>query len=105
MRLILNMYGVPLALVVAGYLLLDASDRFDGNKYLGGASTLLLNAGAACAVVALIWAIASTWRVWRAYQGKGDLCDRCGYPTRHILNGRYGPYFKCWNCGGNRADS
>jgi hypothetical protein len=103
MRLFFNMFGAPIAFLIAGYLLLSSGWGLYDNAMFGQLAIYLIYPGYICAAVSLLIMLTNAWKMWRAYQGKGELCDKCSYPTRYVQNGRYGPYFKCWNCGANRA--
>lgn len=104
MRLFLKVWGMPGALLLGGYLFLSAADTVAASRYLSGLESLVANAGIASAGAGVLLAGWNLWRVWRAYKGIGESCHLCGYPVSHIANGKYGPYYKCWNCGINRAD-
>ncbi len=95
MRLFINMYLLPISLVISAYLLVTNGYEFSDNRYIGDVAVGAVFVGKGFALVAMLLAATRTWKAWRAYAGKGDLCDRCGGPAEHRPNGRYGPYFKC----------
>lgn len=104
MRLYFNLFGWPIACGVISLILFNASTQFEGRQFIGQFAIYLDYAALAAGVVAAVWLLANYGILWRAGQGKGEICYSCGHPTTYKPNGRYGPYFKCWSCGTNRAD-
>jgi DNA-directed RNA polymerase subunit RPC12/RpoP len=67
---------------------------------LAGFSPWVLLGGIA---VAVLLAIAPLYRFWQWQQGAGLRCLNCGGPLGDLVDGRYGPYYKCLRCGTNIA--
>lgn len=103
-RLYLNLYGGPIVLLVASYFLHSLGYNLDENPYLAQLGEYIVFAGKVSAFISAVWVVRNLWKLWRAYQGKGDLCQKCGFPETYIPNGRYGPYYKCWKCGTNCSE-
>lgn len=102
LRLALNLWLAPIALLIAGFVVSGASDRFRQHSLLGPLATAFSYAAIAVVIAAAVWFAWSAWKLYRAIQGKGDICHTCGMPTRANHSGRYGPYLKCMACGTTR---
>ncbi|SFA84941.1 hypothetical protein SAMN04515620_10540 [Collimonas sp. OK607] len=61
-------------------------------------------AGLASIAASILCLAYNAWRVWQEWRGIGELCYSCSMPASYHSNGKYGPYFKCWNCGTNREE-
>lgn len=104
MRFAINLFAVPALALCISFLLQDAADKMSALTHLIQVAPYLNHAGGAWVLIAIVSLLWSSWRVYRACQGSDTTaCEHCGMPTSH-KQGRYGPYFKCWNCGLNRAD-
>ena len=104
MRFGFRLLGIPIFCLALAFLLNSGADRFAASTMLSGIAPQLNYAGLASIVASVLCLAYNAWRVWQAQRGVGELCYSCGMPTSYHPNGRYGPYFKCWNCGTNRAD-
>lgn len=47
---------------------------------------------------ALVMFAAPTWRLCCWERGEGPMCQRCGGPLGHEIDGRYGRYRRCLAC-------
>jgi len=103
MRLMIKMFAGPVVLLLVGLVIMWEGLHLRDNKFIGMYSFIFLNASLVFAVGAVLWSAASVWKLVQSYRGNGELCHQCGGPTSYIEKGRYGPYFKCWRCGKNRA--
>lgn len=104
MRFALRLFGIPAVLIAAALLLTPMAGRFEAIVFLAALADYVRYACWTLMVVAACLNGYNLFRVWRAYNGQEeDQCFTCGMPTTRKV-GRYGPYFKCWNCGTNRAD-
>jgi hypothetical protein len=104
MRFALCMFGIPAVLVAAALLLASMTPQFQAIIYLAALADSIRYVSWALMAVAAYLAGYNLFRVWRAQTGNdNDACEQCNMPTTH-KDGRYGPYFKCWSCGTNRAD-
>ena len=102
LRLALNLWLAPIALLIAGFIASGASDRFREHSFLAPFAIAFSYAAVAIIIVAMLWLAGNGRKLYRATQGKGDICHTCGMPTRATYNGRYGPYLKCMACGTTR---
>jgi hypothetical protein len=103
-RLYFNLYGGPFGLLIVSYFLHRFGYLSEGNPYIAQLGNYVIYAGKAAALIAAIWVARNLWKLWRASQGIGDVCQRCGSPESYIPTGRYGPYYKCWKCGANCSE-
>lgn len=104
MRLAFRLFYIPVALVVAAWFLGGLANKFSATTYLTAAAEYVGTAGKLLLLAAICNLAYNGFRIWRAYSGNdSNACDRCCMPTTY-KHGRYGPYFKCWRCGANRAD-
>jgi hypothetical protein len=104
MRFGLRLFGIPAIFIAAALFLAPIAARFEESPYLVGLADYARYACWLLAVAAVCSVGYNLFRVWRASIGKDDKsCLHCNMPTSH-KEGRYGPYFRCWNCGTNRAD-
>jgi hypothetical protein len=53
--------------------------------------------------VAVLLAIAPMYRLWQWQQAEGLMCPNCAGLLGDLVDGRYGPYYKCLRCGANIA--
>lgn len=53
--------------------------------------------------VAVLLAIAPMYRFWQWRRGEGRMCPNCDGPLGDLIDGRYGPYYKCVCCSANIA--
>ena len=53
--------------------------------------------------IAALLAIEPMYRFWQWERGEGLRCPNCDGPLGDLVDGRYGPYYKCLCCGGNIA--
>lgn len=105
MQLALRLFGIPFVCAIAAFFVTDFAERMSENKHLSQAAHYFDYAGLALILFALLYIAYHCWRIWAAFNGKDDeACMTCAMPTSHVANGRYGPYYKCWSCGTNRAD-
>ena len=104
MRFVFRLLGFPIFFLVLAFLLSSGADRFAESVMLSGISPMLNYAGLASVAISLLCLTYNAWRMSQAWRGVGELCYSCGMPTSYHPNGKYGPYFKCWNCSTNRAD-
>lgn len=103
-QLYFNLYGGPVVLVVVSYFLHSFGYQSEENPYISLLGSYMVYVGKAAALIAAVWTARNLWKLWRAFQGIGDICQRCGFPETYIPNGRYGPYYKCWKCGSNCSE-
>jgi hypothetical protein len=101
-RLALNLWLAPIELLIAGFVLSGVGDRFREHSLLGPLAIAVNYAAIAVVITAAGWFAWSARKLYRATQGKGDICHTCGMPTRANHSGRYGPYLKCMACGTTR---
>lgn len=105
MHLLLRLFLVPAALIGASVWLQNAVQTASESRYLTGLAGQLMYLPIGVVVIALIAVLRNIWRVWRAVHGHDEqACLHCSMPTTYHERGRYGPYYKCWSCGANRAD-
>jgi membrane-bound ClpP family serine protease len=104
MSLTFHVIGRPACFLVGAFLLDQAADNFDKSAFLQTLAPHISTGSTLFAIAAAAVLAFNVYRVWRARTGADDdACYECAMPTTH-KNGRYGPYFKCWNCGANRPD-
>jgi hypothetical protein len=53
--------------------------------------------------VAVLLAIEPMYRFWQWERGEGLRCPNCDGPLGDLIDGRYGPYYRCQCCSGNIA--
>lgn len=103
MRFAAHLFGIPALSLFIAYMLSIAADASAAFMHLSDLAQSLRYASVGLLLVAVGVLAYNGWRVWQSVNGQGEFCFSCGMPTSH-KEGRYGPYFKCWNCGKNRAD-
>lgn len=103
MRFALRLFSIPVMCIILAFLLNGAAGTFGENPHLYALVPYLNYVGLGLIFIALSFLAYNAWRVWQAWRGVGELCYVCGMPTTR-KEGRYGPYFKCWNCDTNRAN-
>lgn len=102
LRLALNLWLEPLALLIASLIASEASDRLREQSFLAPLAISLSYVAIVMFIVAAIWFAWNARKFYRATRGIGDICHTCGMPARTNYNGRYGPYLKCLACGTTR---
>ncbi|MBB1089465.1 hypothetical protein H4F99_13355 [Lysobacter sp. SG-8] len=96
----LRMYA-PAALALAtAFVVLGVAARWQQLPVLVGLVPLLKWGSLAALFYATLHGAWVTARLWRAERGEGLLCE-CGGPLGAEINGRYGPYRRCWSCRRN----
>lgn len=103
--LAVNLWLKPVVFVLAGLLMGEAGDRLP--PFMKAALNVPIDVVVVVLfAMALYWCFWAVWKLWQAHEGLGELCHRCGAPTRLISPGRYSPHYRCLACGANRkADS
>lgn len=99
-RFSLNLWLMPVVLAAIGIALLLVSRTFSG--MLDPLRIVLSQLAALPLAASVLYALHSTFKLWQAANGVGELCHVCGGPTRLVDPGRYSPHYRCLQCGNNR---
>lgn len=103
LRLYLNLFAVPGICVFGGVVAHSVGREFAAMPMLAGLVRLTSLISMAAFVIAMAFFARSCWCLYQAEAGIGEACHSCGSPVAYVVDGRYGPYFKCLACSTNRA--